>query len=210
MVVEAIPWSEGQRPITRTRMGFLARWARRLSGKETAQVFRTSGEAVYRSVEGFVDWGLAPRERKRVQSLGIDEIPWGRGQRADNFLTVLDQMDAGRRRLLWVGPRRTQATLQKGLAALGPEVVKGLRLVCRDRWKPYLTVMAQQANQAMHGLDRFPITMHLHQAVDQVRRGESSRLQAAGQQEQLKHMRWTLLRRGTRVRGRARQKLRAW
>jgi transposase len=209
VVVEAIPWSEGKRPITRTMMGFLARWARRLSWKETAQVFRTSWEAVYRSVEWFVDWGLAHRELKRVRSLGIDEIHWGRGKRADNFLTVLYQIDAGRRRLLWVGPRRTQATLKKGLAALGPEVVKGLRFVCSDMWKPYLTVIAQQANQAMHVLDRFHITMHLNQAVDQVRRAESSRLQAAGKQERLKHMRWTLLRRGTRVRGRARQKLRA-
>jgi transposase len=34
-------------------------------------------------------------------------------------------------------------------------------------------------------------------------------LRAAGKQERLKHMRWTLLRRGSRVRGRARQKLQA-
>jgi hypothetical protein len=35
-------------------MGFLARWARRLSWRETAQVFQVSWEAVYRSVEWFV------------------------------------------------------------------------------------------------------------------------------------------------------------
>jgi len=58
-------------------------------------------------------------------------------------------------------------------------------------------------------LDRFHITMHVNQAVDQVRRGESTRLRAAGKKERLKHMRWILLRRGSRVRGRARQKLQA-
>jgi transposase len=209
IVVEAVPWSEGKRPVTRDMMGFLARWTRRLSWKETAQVFQISWEAVYRSVEWFVEWGLAHRKLEGVHSLGMDEIHWGRGQRAANFLTVLYQIDSGCRRWLWVGQRRTQATLQKGLQALGPEVVKKLRFVCSDMWKPYLQVIATEVGQALHVLDRFHITMHLNQAVDQVRRGESTRLRAAGKRERLKHMRWTLLRRGSRVRGRARQKLHA-
>ena len=152
IVVEEIPWSEGKRPVTRSMMGFLARWTRRLSWKETAQVFQTSWENVYRSVEWFVEWGLGQRKLEGVRSLGIDEIHWGRGKRADNFLTVLYQIDSGCRRLLWVGQRRTRATLKRGLAALGPEVVKGLRFVCSDMWKPYLGVIAEQASQALHVL----------------------------------------------------------
>ena len=109
----------------------------------------------------------------------------------------------------WLGKRRSEATLKRGLKALGPEVVKGLRFVCSDMWKPYLKVIAAQAGQALHVLDRFHITLHLNQAVDQVRRAESSRLRTGSQQkaQRLKHLRWTLLRRGSRVRGRARQKL---
>ena len=42
VVVEHIPWSDGKRPVTCAMMGFLARWARRLSWRETAQVFQTS------------------------------------------------------------------------------------------------------------------------------------------------------------------------
>jgi transposase len=76
----------------------------------------------------------------------------GTRKAADNFLTVLYQIDSGCRRLLWVGPRRTQATLKRGLAALGPEVVKGLRFVCTDMWKRYLGVIAEQASQALHVL----------------------------------------------------------
>lgn len=109
------------------------------------------------------------------------------------------------------GQAGTQATLRRGLRALGPEVVKGLRFVCSDMWKPYLRVIAAQAGHALHVLDRFHITSHLNQAVDEVRRAESRRLRANGKQaaERLKHMRWPLLRRGSRVRGRARQKLNA-
>ena len=211
VVVEHIPWSHGKRPVTYAMMGFLARWARRLSWRETAQVFRTSWEAVYRSVEWFVEWGLAHRELQQVESIGLDEIHWGRGVRADNFLTVIYQIDTHCRRLLWVGKRRTEATLRRGLKDLGPEVIQGLRFVCSDMWKPYLNVIAAQAAQTCHVLDRFHITTHLNQAVDQVRRAESSRLRAESKQkaQRLKHMRWPLLRRGSRVRGRARQKLNA-
>jgi transposase len=209
VVVEHLPWSDGKRPVTCAMMGFLARWARRLSWRETAQVFQTSWEAVYRSVEWFVEWGLAHRQLRPVESLGVDEIHWGHGLRADNFLTVIYQIDAHCRRLLWVGKRRSERTLRLGLQALGPEVVKGLRFVCSDMWKPYLNVIAAEAGHALHVLDRFHITTHLNQAVDQVRRSESSRLRTAGKArvERLKHLRWPLLRKGSRVRGRARQKL---
>ena len=110
-----------------------------------------------------------------------------------------------------MGKRRSQATLRRGLTALGPEVIKGLRFVCSDMWKPYLQVIAAQAGQALHVLDRFHITSHLNQAVDQVRRAECGRLRAHSQPsaQRLKHMRWSLLRRGSQVRGRARQKLNA-
>lgn len=126
VVVEHVPWSRGKSPVTMAMMTFLATWARRLSWRETARVFRTSWESVYSSVEWFVEWGREHRELGGVQSIGIDEIHWGKGHRAANFLTVIYQIDAGARRLLWVGPKRTKATLRRGLAALGPQVV-GIR-----------------------------------------------------------------------------------
>ena len=207
VVAEHIPWSEGKRPVTKAMMGFLARWARRLSWRETAGVFGTSWEMVYRSVEWFVHWGLAHRELKEVEAIGVDEIHWSRGKGADNFLTVIYQIDVHCRRLLWVGRRRTQATLRRGLAALGPAVVGGLKFVCSDMWRPYLNVIAAKAGQALHVLDRFHITQHLNQALDQVRRAESTRLKGRPLAKRLKKMRWHLLKRGARVRGRARSRL---
>jgi transposase len=208
VVVEHIPWSEGKRPLTTAMMGFLARWARHLSWRETARAFDISWEAVYRSVEWFVQWGLAHRQLEGVEAIGIDEIHWGKGKRADNFLTVIYQIDGHCRRLLWIGRRRTRATLRRGLDALGPTVVSGLRFVCSDMWRAYLSVVAAQVPQALHVLDRFHITMHLNQAVDQVRRGETGRLRGRPAAERLKNMRWQLLRRGNRVRGQAKQRLR--
>ena len=207
VVVEHLPWSEGKRPVTRAMIGFLARWARRLSWRETARAFGTSWECVYRSVAWFAHWGLAHRKLEGVESIGVDEIHWGKSKGANRFLTVIYQIDRHCRRLLWVGPKRTQATLRRGLAALGPQVVGGLRFVCTDMWRPYLNVIAAKAGQALHVLDRFHITSHLNQAVDQVRRAESGRLRGRPLAERLKNMRWKLLRRGSRVRGRAKDKL---
>ncbi|MDE3100221.1 MAG: ISL3 family transposase [Verrucomicrobiota bacterium] len=211
IVVEHLPWSEGKRPVTIAMMCFLSRWARRLSWRQTARAFHTSWECVYRSVEWFVAWGLAHRRLENVQAIGVDEIHWAKSHRADNFPTVIYQIDGHCRRLLWVGKRRTQATLRRGLAALGQDVVQGLRFACSDMWRPYLNVIAAQAGQALQVLDRFHITMHLNQSLDQVRRAEAGRLRAAasGQAARLKDMRWKLLRRGSRVRGKARAQLQA-
>jgi len=207
VVIEHVPWSDGKRPVTLAMMVFLSRWARRLSWRETARVFGTSWECVYRSVEWFVDWGLAHRVLTGISAIGVDEIFWGRGRRSEAFLTVIYQIDGHCRRLLWVGRKRTQATLNRGLDALGSEVVGGLRYVCSDMWKPYLKVLARRAAQALHILDRFHITMHLNQAVDEVRRAESTRLKGQPLAQRLKKLRWKLLRKGSTVRGQAKVKL---
>jgi transposase len=77
--------------------------------------------------------------------IGVDEIHWRHGIKADNFLTVVYQIDAGCRRLRRIGKRRSEKTLRQGLKALEPDVVKGLRFVCSDMWKPYLNVLAAEA-----------------------------------------------------------------
>lgn len=74
-------------------------------------------------------------------------------------------------------------------------------------WKPYLSVIAERASKALHVIDRFHISLHLNKALDQVRRAESSRLRGRPGAQKLKKMRWKLLRRGSRVRGKAREKL---
>ena len=75
-------------------------------------------------------WGITTRflgapRRVRCPQPGVvvEHLPWGKGKRAGDFLTVMDQLGTHCRRLLWVGRRGTQATLRRGLAALGPTVV---------------------------------------------------------------------------------------
>jgi transposase len=149
---------------------------------------------------------------EEVRAVGVDELHWGRGKKCANFVTLIYQLDGGMRRLLWVGHRRTQSTLKAGFDELEkycPGFLAGLRVICSDMWKPYLKVIAQKAGAALNVLDPFHIAKHLNPAVDTVRRGEQSRLRTKAAQAKAKGGRFLLLRRGTRVRGRAREKLRA-
>ena len=59
--VEMLPWAFGKERMTYSYQTYLARWAKRLSWKETAEVFRTSWDSVFRAVSFAVDYGLANR-----------------------------------------------------------------------------------------------------------------------------------------------------
>ena len=74
VIVEHVPWSAGKSPVSIAMMTFLAQWARRLSWRETARVFATSWESVYRSVEWYVGWGLKHRVLAGIHAIGVDEI----------------------------------------------------------------------------------------------------------------------------------------
>jgi transposase len=52
-----------------------------------------------------------------------------------------------------------------------------------------LNVLAAEAGQALHVLDRFHIAQHMNQAVDEVRRAESTRLRASSKEE-AKHLKF--------------------
>jgi transposase len=184
--VEVMPWSEGKRPWTRAMMVFLARWARRLSWKETAETFDVSWEAVYRSVAWIVEWGLAHRVLAGITAIGLDELHWRKGKQSANFLTLIYQVDEGCRRLLWVGLRRTERSLRQGLKTLGVEVAAGLRVVVSDMWRPYLAVVRKHLSHAVQILDRFHLTALLNKAVDQVRRGEGYALRGQRRGQRLK------------------------
>jgi transposase len=210
--VEAMPWNRGKSPYSAAYMVFLARWARRLSWKETAAIFSASWDAVRRSVEWVVAWGIAHRELAGVTAIGIDELHHGRGKTSLNFLTLVYQIDRGSRRLLWVGRSRTEATLRAGLDELEawrPGFTAALRVVCSDMWKPFLKVVRERCGQALNVLDPFHVARQLNEALDTVRRGEQARLRDKAARKRAKGGRFVLLKCGTKVRGRAREKLRA-
>jgi transposase len=190
--VEQVPWADGKHQLTTTYQWFLARWAKRLSWKEVATVFCTSWDQVFRSVEMAVAWGREHVDLAGIRAIGIDEIHW---QHGPHFLTLVYQIDATRKRLLWIGQHRRAKTLLHFFRWFGTERTAALHFVCSDMWKPYLQVIAKKAGHALHILDRFHIAQHMSDAIDQVRRAEVHALRQQGRQPLLTKTRWLLLKR---------------
>ena len=190
--VERVPWAQGKSHLTTTYAWFLAGWTKRLSWKEAAQAFGTSWDTVVRSVKMAVTWGLEHRSLDGIRAIGVDEISRGQGQK---YATLVYQIDAGAKRLLWVGKDRTTKTLLKFFKMFGEERSGALRFVCSDMWKPYLRVIAKKAAQAVHILDRFHIMAHMSKAIDDVRAKEVKELKTKGKKPVLTSTRWCLLKR---------------
>lgn len=190
--VERVPWADGKQRMTNDFRTFLSTWARRMTWSEVAQCFRSSWNTVYRSVEATVEWGLKNRGLGDVKAIGIDEIHVRKGQR---YMTLVYQIDQGKRRLLAIRPGRTKRTLMRCLRDIGPETCTNIRFVCSDMWKAYLTVIAKRLPLALHVLDKFHIVANLHKAVDKVRREETARLAGEGYEPILRKSKYCFLKR---------------
>jgi transposase len=192
VVVERLPWSDGKHHSTKAHMLFLARWARKLSWKETAEAFHTSWDRVHDAVEYVVHWGLEHRTLESIYAIGVDEIQYAKGHK---YLTLVYQIDPGFIRLLWVGKERTIESFQGFFTVIGEKVTSGILFVCSDMWQPYLDVIRQKCPLALHILDRFHIAAKMNKALDEVRAGESRKLARDGHEPLLKKSRWCVLKR---------------
>jgi transposase len=192
VTVEMVPWASGKTRTTHALVWFFASWARVLSWTEVARRFRSSWDTVFRCVEHAVRWGLEHRNLDGVRSIGVDELAWKKGQK---YVTLVYQIDQGRRRLLHIAKQRTAASFHSFFDMLGEERSKQILFVASDMWKAFLGVVRQRCWIAVHVLDRFHVAKLLGEAVDTVRRDEARALRASGRHVVLTKTRWLLLKR---------------
>ena len=190
--VERVPWADGKHQSTYSYRIFLARWAKRLSWKETATIFGSSWDTVFRAVDWVVRWGLVNREIGDIEALGVDEIAYKRGHR---YLTLVYQIDEGCRRLLYVARDRTEESLRGFFTTIPESSLASLTFICTDMWRQYMNVIAECAADAVHVFDRFHVMKKMNEKINKVRAEESRQLKIQGKEEVLKHSRWCLLKR---------------
>jgi transposase len=190
--IEQVPWADGKHQSTYSFRIFLASWARRLSWKETAAVFATSWDTVFRAVDWVVRWGLVHREIGEIQAIGVDEIAYRRGHK---YLTLVYQIDADCRRLLYVARDRTEESLRGFFSTIPESAIAGLQFVCTDMWRQYMNVIAEKASGAVHILDRYHVMKKFGDKLNQVRAEEARQMKADGYESVLKNARWCLLKR---------------
>ena len=205
--VEQVPWAEpgSKQTATQALQLFLATWARRLSWRDVGAIFGFSWEQVFRSVQAVVAYGLDHRDLSAIEAIGVDEVAYRKGHK---YLTLVYQIEQGKRRLLHVAEGRTVKSLLRFFRMLGPERAGSIRYVCSDMWRAYLKVIAKKLPQAVHILDRYHIVANLNKALDQVRAAEAKRLKAEGYEAHLHKTRWCLLKRKVNLTGKQRTRLR--
>lgn len=134
--VEALPWAYGKERMTYSYQVYLTRWAKRLSWKETADIFETSWDTVFRAVKFVVAYGLDHRNLEGVTEIGVDEISVFKGHK---YLTLVYQLNAGTKRLLWSGSERKAKTFlntihsepaRTGLCSASTREITAIGLLC--------------------------------------------------------------------------------
>jgi transposase len=191
--VERVPWAQGKHSCCDVFRHFLATWAKRMSWKETAECFHVKWDTVCRSVQWVVAYGLKHRSLEGIEALGVDEVAYSKGHK---YMTLVYQIDAGKKRLIGVLKERTKESLKNFFTDdLGKECCAKIKVVCSDMWRPYLKVIAEMLPAALNVLDRFHIAKKLGEAVDQVRREETKDLHRQGYEPVLSHSRYCFLKR---------------
>jgi transposase len=189
--IEEVEWAEGKSPLTFAFKLFLSRWAKKLPIQAVTRIFGVSWRSVYESVLWNVEWGLAHRVIGKIEAIGIDEIQIAAGHK---YMTVVYQIDQGKRRLLEVAQDRTSKSLRACLNSLGPITRKGIQVACTDMWRPFLDTIKVMLPNAMNVLDRFHVVAKFNKVVDEIRASET-RERVKNGCEALKHTKYCFLKR---------------
>lgn len=123
-----------------------------------------------------VERGLSRRNDQPVRYIGIDEKQFRSGHR---YISSLVDLEGGR--VLEVEQERTEAAakrlLERGLSATQREQVEAAAV---DMWPAFANAIGAILPGASIVHDRFHISQHLNEAVDQVRRAENRQLGKSG------------------------------
>ena len=143
--------------------------------KRAAELLRIDWQTAHAIMERAVQRGLERRSVEQVRRVGIDEKSFGKGQ---SYVSVMTDLDGAR--VLDVVEDRTQQATDELWQKLPENQRKQVLGVALDMWAPFLASTREHAPQAEIVHDKFHVSKHLNEAVDQVRREENKCLRAEG------------------------------
>jgi transposase len=172
----AVPWAAPHGRFTRLFERFAVEVLLASSSLSKAcDLLDLGWEAVQEIMRRAVERGLERRQLEALKHLGLDEKNFRRGQ---SYVSLLTDLEGSR--VLDVVEERTEAAADQLWATLPPEQKQTVEAVAVDMWEPYLKSIARQVPAADIVHDRYHVSAHLNEAVDQVRRAEHKELLAQG------------------------------
>jgi transposase len=167
---------------------FVGRRCRQATVKDVAKELSLDWDAVKELDKQYMTAQLKRAGTPGPKVIGIDEISIRKGH---TYRIVVS--DLLRHRPIWFGGTdRSEASMAAFYDWLGAKKCEGIRLAVMDMWKPFRNVTAERAPKAAILFDKFHITRHLGEALDEVRKSEYARL-SGRQRRFIKGQKYTLL-----------------
>ena len=158
---------------------YVGQRCREQSIKSVAEELNLDWKTVKELDKEYMREQLACAGESKPGCIGVDEISVKQGHEYRIVVSDLEQ-----RRVIWFGGTdRSQESMDEFYKWLGEAKTRQIRLIVMDMWKAFRESARLYAPHAEVLYDKFHIIRHLGMALDDVRRGEVSRLQG-------KHRKW--------------------
>ena len=169
-----VPWADKHSRFTLMFEAFAIRVLQACSSvKQGAELLGLNWESVQTILARAVARGLAHRNIAQVEHVGLDEKSFGHGQ---SYVSMMYDLDGAR--VLEVVEDRTQAAAENLWKTLPESQREKIQAVAMDMSSAYEQATRQFAPQAEIVHDKFHVSKHLNEALDQVRRTENKDLQS--------------------------------
>jgi len=185
-----VPWAEKHSRFTLAFEAFAIKVLKASRSVASArELLKLGWDSLHSIMENAVQRGVDRRSWEGVEMVGMDEKSFLRGQ---SYVSVLYDLTPGSPRVLEVMDGRDTGAAEMLWEMMPDEVAASIKAVCLDMSGIYAPVARAMAPQAKIVHDRFHVSKHLNEAVDQVRRKENKILQSKGD-ERLKGMKHVFL-----------------
>jgi transposase len=166
-----VPWAEPRRRFTAYFERLAIDVLLECSTAAACGLLRLSWDEADGIKQRAINRGLARRPKVPVRRVCIDEKAVGRGH---EYVTVVSGADGARARVLAVEDGRQETSLDRFWTSLPDDHRAAVESVAMDMWKPYHTSTLRHVPGAADKIvfDPFHVTMHMNEAVDEVRRAE--------------------------------------
>jgi len=140
-------------------------------------------------MERAVRRGLARKERRVPERIGVDEKSFARRHKYETLIYDLD-----RRCVEYVADGRTEESLAEYYLQFKKEELKQLKVVAMDMWEAYIGATKAHVPRAAGKIvfDKFHVVQYVTRAVDKVRKTENNELTDRGL-DWLKNTKWLWL-----------------
>ena len=172
-----VPWAERGGRFT----ALFERWAidvlQETSVDGGARLLGISWDEALHIMQRGVARGLAGREHRVPEHLGLDEKCIGKGLR---FATIATDIKAGA--VINVAEGRTKESVYRALGSYSLNDLATVQAVAIDMSQTYISAVRSCIDDASTKIvfDRFHVVQHMTAAVDKVRRGENQQLREDG------------------------------